>query len=198
MNTRIHELIQRIQQLQEELEQEVSLQSRKLAESFEKRKIKFDSTIKALHRSFRKNVFFQIFHANPLFILIAPLIYAMVIPLVIMDLTIWIYQRITFPVYRIPIVPRKEYFVIDRHHLAYLNTIEKINCVYCGYGNAVAAYVKEIIARTELFWCPIKHASRIASPHSRYVQFFDYGAAEEYRQKFPAVRKDYSEQEDVK
>ena len=192
MNRKIRDLIQRIQQLEAELENEISLQSRKLSERFEKRKIEFDKAVKAIHRSFRKSVFYQLFHGNPLFILIAPIIYIMIIPLVIMDVTIWIYQRITFPIYRIPLVPRKEYFVIDRHHLAYLNTLEKINCVYCGYGNAVAAYVKEIIARTELFWCPIKHASRIASPHSRYAQFFDYGAAEDYRQHFNEVRKDYS------
>ena len=29
-------------------------------------------------------------------------------------------------------VRRSRYFVIDRHHLAYLNGIEKLNCVYCG------------------------------------------------------------------
>lgn len=195
MNNRIHDLIQRIRQLEQELENEISLQSRKLAESYERRKVRFDDTIKALHRSYRKSVIYQIFHANPLLLLIAPIIYAMIIPLVFMDLCIWIYQRLTFPIYRIPIVKRKEYFVIDRHHLSYLNSVEKINCVYCGYGNAVAAYTKEIIARTELFWCPIKHASKIAAPHSRYVQFFGYGDAEKYRSDFPKVRKEYEVQE---
>jgi len=192
MNNKIHDLIQRIRVLEQELENEVALQSRKFIKNFDRRRIKFDKNIKSLHRSYRKSVLYQLFHANPLLLLIAPVIYAMVIPLLIMDLTIWIYQRITFPVYRIPIVPRKEYLVIDRHHLSYLNTVEKINCVYCGYGNAVAAYTKETIARTELFWCPIKHASKIASPHSRYDKFFDYGDAEKYRDEFPKVRKDYN------
>lgn len=49
--------------------------------------------------------------------------------------------------------------------LSYLNAIEKLNCVYCGYGNGVIAYGREIIARTEQFWCPIKHASKAAGEH---------------------------------
>jgi hypothetical protein len=195
MNKKIQELLARIRQLEQELEDEISLQSRKFREDYERRRIRFDKNIKSIHRSYRKSVIYQIFHANPLFILIAPIIYAMIVPIVFMDITIWIYQRITFPVYRIPIVPRKAYFVIDRHHLSYLNSVEKVNCIYCGYGNAVAAYTKEIIARTELFWCPIKHASRLADPHSRYDKFFDYGDAEKYRKDFPEVRKDYTEEE---
>jgi len=194
MNNRIKDLLKRIHHLEQELENEISLQSRKFAESYERRKIKFDDTIKAMHKRYRKSVLYQIFHANPLLWLIAPIIYAMIVPLVFMDLCIWIYQRMTFPIYKIPLVPRKEYFIIDRHHLSYLNMVEKINCVYCGYGNAVAAYTREIIARTELFWCPIKHASKIAAPHSRYDQFFKYGDAEKYRKEFSKVRKNYGDE----
>ena len=195
INDKINDLLKRIRSLEQELEDEISLQGRKLSESFEKRKIRFDKNISAIHKSFRTSVLYQIFHANPLFLLIAPIIYAMIIPIAFMDLTIWIYQRVTFPVYRIPIVKRREYFVIDRHHLSYLNSVEKLNCIYCGYGNSVAAYTKEIIARTELFWCPIKHGSKIAAPHSRYVQFFEYGDAEKYRNDFPRIRKEYKTSE---
>lgn len=41
---------------------------------------------------------------------------------------------------------RGDYIVVDRHHLAYLNVIQKINCVYCGYGNGLIAYARKIIA----------------------------------------------------
>jgi hypothetical protein len=71
--------------------------------------------------------------------------------------------------------------VVDRHRLAYLNTIEKLNCVYCGYGNGVIAYAHEVIARTEQYWCPIRHARRVHGAHERYPDFFDYGDAEAYR-----------------
>ena len=52
--------------------------------------------------------------------------------------------------------PRSDFIAIDRHQLAYLNVIEKVNCAYCGYANGVAAYFREVAARTEEYWCPIK------------------------------------------
>jgi hypothetical protein len=102
----------------------------------------------------------------------------------------WItaYQWLCFPVYGIPRVRRTRYFVIDRHKLAYLNAIEKANCVYCGYANGLLAYVREVAARTEQYWCPIKHARQIPAPHHRYQRFFDYGDAAGYRHGLPRMR----------
>ena len=48
-------------------------------------------------------------------------------------------------------MPRGQYIVIDRHRLKYLNAIEKLNCVYCGYGNGVIAYARDIAGRTEQY-----------------------------------------------
>ncbi|MCH9740876.1 MAG: hypothetical protein K0U38_08570 [Epsilonproteobacteria bacterium] len=61
---------------------------------------------------------------------------------------------------------RSDYVVLDRYNLFYLDKVEKINCLYCEYFNGVIGYVREIAARTEQFWCPIKH--------SRYNRFFDF------------------------
>ena len=76
----------------------------------------------------------------------------------------------------------------DRHRLAYLNGIEKLNCAYCSYANGVVSYVREVAARTEQYWCPIRHARRIPAPHSRYQLFFDYGDAERYRAELSPLR----------
>ena len=100
-----------------------------------------------------------------------------------------IYQWVCFPIYRIARVPRREYFVIDRHRLAFLNAIEKANCTFCSYANGVIADVCEVAARTEQYWCPIKHARAIAAPHVRYHLFFDYGNAEGYRRELPVLRR---------
>ena len=81
------------------------------------------------------------------------------------------------------------YIVIDRHHLAYLNAIEKLNCVYCGYTNGVFAYVREVAARTEQYWCPIKHARRLMGAHGRYAGFGDFGDGEHYREALEASRR---------
>lgn len=75
------------------------------------------------------------------------------------------------PLYRISEVDRSDFITVDRHRLAYRNVIEKLNCVFCGYANGVLTYAREIAARTEQYWCPIKHASRILGTHSRYAEF---------------------------
>ncbi len=84
---------------------------------------------------------------------------------------------------------------MDRYRLRYLNSIEKLNCVYCEYANGVISYVQEIAGRTEQNWCPIKHAMRLKMMHSRYQFFIDYGDAEQYRKRLEEVRNAF---EDIK
>ncbi|MDP2828248.1 MAG: hypothetical protein Q8O37_06540 [Sulfuricellaceae bacterium] len=79
--------------------------------------------------------------------------------------------------------------MFDREQLAYLNLIEKINCAYCAYTNGFIAYAQEIVARTEQYWCPIKHARRILGSHVRYANFIDFGDAEAYRRELGELRK---------
>jgi len=76
---------------------------------------------------------------------------------------------------------------------SYLNLIEKFNCFYCAYGNGVAAYTREVAARTEQYWCPIKHARRIRAAHDRYPKFFDHGDAEAFRQGLSRLRRQYED-----
>lgn len=80
--------------------------------------------------------------------------------------------------------------VLDRHHLVYLNLIEKFNCVICGYVNGIIEYVREISGRTEQYWCPIKHARRTPDPHQFSLSFSDYGDAEAYRSRIQKLRDD--------
>lgn len=107
-----------------------------------------------------------------------------------------IYQWVCFPIYGIGRVRRRAYFAIDRHKLAYLNTIEKVNCTFCSYANGVIAYVREVAACTEQYWCPIKHAQAIPTPHVRYHLFFDYGNAEGYRRELLALRRTLRQETD--
>lgn len=74
-----------------------------------------------------------------------------------------------------------------------LNIIEKINCAYCSYFNGIIAYIQEIAARTEQYWCPIKHARYISTLHSRYQQFLGYGDAKSYRQHKNEIRKQFDD-----
>ena len=59
------------------------------------------------------------------------------------------------------------------------------------------AYISEIVARTEQYFCPIKHARKILGTHSRYAHFLEYGEADNYEAKLEAIRvalnKEYQE-----
>ncbi len=128
-------------------------------------------------------------------VLTIPVIWSVLIPAFMLDIFVTMYQAICFPVYKIPKVRRKDYIVIDRYHLFYLNRIERINCLYCEYFNGLMGYVREVAGRTEQYWCPIKHADKLPDTHSRYDHFFDYGDADSYQKELKQVRKDF---EDIK
>jgi hypothetical protein len=130
---------------------------------------------------------------QPLNLLMAPLIYSMIVLLLLLDGWMTLYQQVYFRIYRIARVARSDYVVFDRRHLRYLNKIEIFNCLYCGYGNGVIAYAREIAGRTEQYWCPIKHALRIRDPHSRYFRFAEYGDAEAYHSRLEEFRRQLQE-----
>ena len=125
------------------------------------------------------------------YVLAAPAVYGMVVPLVILDVLATVYQSVCFFVYGIPRVRRADYLVFDRHRLAYLNAFEKMHCFYCSYANQLIEYAREINARSEQFFCPIKHARRTVDPHHRTERFFDYGDARAYSQNLDAMRNDW-------
>jgi hypothetical protein len=122
-------------------------------------------------------------------LLTTPFVYSLGVPLVLLDVWVSLYQWICFPVYGIDCVRRSRYFALDRHRLGYLTAIEKANCLYCSYATGLFAYVREVAARTEQYWCPIKHAQRVVAPHSRYADFAEYGDAPGYRHNLPRLRQ---------
>jgi hypothetical protein len=121
-------------------------------------------------------------------LLTVPVIYSLIIPVTLMDMFITVYQTVCFPVYKIPRVRRGDYVVMDRKYLPYLNPIEKVNCLFCEYANGVIAYAREVAARTEWFWCPIKHARQVRDAHDHYGEFLEYGDGENYRAKLMQKR----------
>ena len=150
--------------------------------------VQFEHVVIARHRLLKARLLSYIFGARPAMILTAPAIYSLIIPLVLLDLFVVVYQGVCFPVYGIPRVRRSDYMAFDRGQLAYLNAIEKINCAYCSYANGLLAYVREVASRTEEYWCPIKHARRVLGAHPRYGSFVDYGDADAYRHDLERLR----------
>ncbi len=191
MNQRIAELIERVRDLQDELETEFAARRAELRFHFENRRVRFERDVLRRHRQLKTGLLRYLIDARLSHLLSAPVIYGMIVPLLALDICISFYQMVCFPIYGIPKVRREDYFSYDREQLPYLNLIEKLNCGYCTYGNGLIAYMREIVARTEQYWCPIKHARRVAGVHGRYANYVDYGDAEAYHAELEKLRKDW-------
>lgn len=193
MNSTITELVDKINKLEEQLLDEIEQQEQKFQYKLEGTKVKFEQSVLEAHRKLKIALLPWLRSSLLRNVLSAPFIYSMIIPIAFMDLTVTLYQHICFRLYNVRRVKRSKYIVMDRHQLAYLNSIEKINCLYCGYGNGVIAYTREIVARTEQYWCPIKHARRVVGAHRRYQNFVAYGDAENYKAELLRLREELSD-----
>lgn len=114
-------------------------------------------------------------------ILSIPFIWGMIIPIMLLHITMFIYQAVAFRLYGINRVYLRSYINFDREKLSYLSFLDKLNCAYCSYSNGVFAYVSEIGHRTEYYWCGIKHRNQPNNPAYFYQgKFAEYGDKEEY------------------
>ena len=152
------------------------------------KRVEFERSVKAAHKKLKRSFFRWLITDRPQNLITGPIIYTMIIPLIMLDLCVSFYQLACFPIYRITKVRRDDYIVFDRRHLSYLNFIEKFHCTYCEYGNGLMGYMGEILARTEQYFCPIKHAHKILGTHSHYNRFLDYGEADAYEAKLDEFR----------
>jgi hypothetical protein len=188
MTQRMQELASEIVRLQGELDREIEARRKFLGVRIRARIVEFEHGITMEHRRVRAGVAGFLAKSSIATVLSAPVIYSLIVPMVLVDLWASLYQQVCFRAYGIPRVKRSAYILLDRRHLAYLNGIEKLNCLYCGYCNGVIGYVREIGSRTEQYWCPIKHALRLQDPHRRYYEFLGFGDAGGYRARLAEFR----------
>jgi hypothetical protein len=174
----IRRILGEIRALEEELRDKLHAHEARLEFRIRGRRVEFAEEIRAAHRKVRVGIIRWVASGDIRNILSAPFIFALIIPFALLDLFLCIYHAVCFRLYRLPPVPRADYVVIDRHHLHYLNILQKLNCVYCGYVNGVIAWARELASVTEQYWCPIKHARKVRGSHTRYAQFIDYGDTE--------------------
>ncbi|MCS7470881.1 hypothetical protein NZK35_29860 [Stieleria sp. ICT_E10.1] len=193
MSHPLEKLIAEIQSLERSVAEKIHQSAGEPPDERQTENVVFDAVLRRRHRAFATSLWRYMLGSTVMTVLTAPVIYALLIPIAMLDLFVTVYQSVCFPVYRIPNVDRHEYVVIDRYQLAYLNGIEKLNCVYCGYSNGVLAYAREIASRTEQYWCPIKHARRAKGCHTRQCLFCQFGDAEGYRRELDRIRKRFSD-----
>lgn len=192
LNHKIQQILEQIKQLEDELAEELHQQEQTITFKLKGKQVKFEKNIKQLHRKLKTGVWRWLFRVHPLNLITAPIIYSMIIPLVFVDLLVSLYQASCFPIYKISKVKRSDYIVFDRHHLAYLNIFERWHCLYCSYANGLIAYCHEILARTEQYFCPIKHAHKALGTHTRYRNFLTYGDADNYHARRESLREQLS------
>lgn len=188
MTSAVERMLARVRELQQSLQDELEDKRDEFRYRIERGRVRFEDEALRRHRALRVSVLSWLRRPRPLFILTAPVIYGLIVPLVLLDVCVWLYQAVCFPVYGIEKARRSDYVFIDRHQLAYLNGLQKLNCAYCGYANGLLAWVREVAARTEQFWCPIKHARRVAEPHALYGGFVDFGDAEGFHARQSGLR----------
>lgn len=195
MDADLAALLERFSSLKAEIENRIDARREQANYRLHAGRAVFERQVRAQHLKLRKGIL-AFLRASRLvdFVVIAPVTYSLLIPFALLDIAIWVYQSVCFPLWKIPRVRRADYIVIDRHRLPYLNGIQKLNCMYCSYANGLIALVREVAGRTEAYWCPIKHALRTQAPHEHYVRFLDYGdaagfvdRAEAYRDELRAV-----------
>ena len=188
MNDKIFQLMAKMAALEDDLRTAIHEQESKIFFEIKGKRVEFESSVKAAHNQLKTNFFRWLVTNRPQNLITGPIIYAMIIPLLMLDVCVSLYQLICFPVYGVLKVKRSDYIVFDRHQLHYLNFIEKFHCTYCEYGNGLMGYMAEILARTEEYFCPIKHARKVLGTHARYQRFLEYGDAADYAAKLEAYR----------
>ena len=189
MNDDIRRLVQQLADLEEELRDKLHEQETRVLYELEGQRVRFKTSVREAHEKLQQSVLPWLRNASWRSYASAPVIYSLIIPFALLDLFVSTYQAICFPLYRIPKVKRSRYIVIDRHHLRYLNSVQRFNCVYCGYCNGLIAFVREVSSRTEQYWCPIKHARRVVGSHTRYANFLDYGDGEDFEARVEKLRE---------
>lgn len=188
MSNRIHQILDQITALEEELHTAIEQQECRLRYRIEDKRVMFEQAINEAHLRLKVGVFRWFMTVRPQNFLTAPIIYGMIVPLALFDLCVSFYQLTCFPIYGIAKANRANYIVMDHRHLAYLNAFEKLHCMYCSYAVGLLGYAREITARTEQYFCPIKHARKILSEHSRYKHFLDYGDADKLHDRVEEFR----------
>jgi len=176
---------------------EIALARRRVELIYEVRDgiVRIEDAVVAKHRLLKARLLKYIIGACLALIAAAPVNCSLIIPLALLNVFVAVYQTACFPVCGTPRVRRSDYMVFDRAQLAYLNAIEKLNCMYCSYAIRVFAPVRQVASRTQKSWCPIKHARRVLGVHGRYSRFADYGDGDAYRLELERLRADVRAQE---
>ena len=189
MKSKINQILEDIRNKKQELVSEYEKAKEKYGFKIEWRKIIWNKERLKELKKYKTSILESIFSARVREVLSIPFIYSMIIPAIILDIFLFMYQQTALRLYKIPLVKRSDYIVFDRNNLAYLNWLQKLNCMYCSYFNWLMQFAVEIAWRTEKYWCPIKHAKQKAWEHNWEKYFAEYWDPIKFKQTFCSVKE---------
>lgn len=189
MNDRIREILDEIEAMKVKLGEEIAEQEKNLSYEIQNGYVQFEKDVFKKQKENMKNLLAWFREIPLLHLLSSPLIYAMVIPAILFDIILFIYQQVIFRIYKFKPIKRSDYIIYDHQYLGYLNSIEKLNCLYCSYFNGLMQYASAIASRTEYYFCPIKHAKKVTYQHDYYDLYFTYGDGDGYQSKLKELRE---------
>jgi len=193
MSDRIKEMMVEMEDLRQKLKEEIGKQEKTIDYKIRNGRVRFEADVLLEQKENMKHLLAWFSEIPFIQLLTAPVIYAMLLPALLLDLMLFVYTRVVSRVFKITFVQRKDYIVFDRQYLGYLNIVEKLNCLYCSYFNGLMQYSAAVAGRTELYFCPIKHAKKIAYDHNYYDTFFTYGDGNEYPKRLEKLREEVQE-----
>jgi len=196
MSDKIKEILEEIEVMKQKLGEEIAKQEKQLSYEIQNGYVRFEKDIFEKQKENMKNLLAWFRDIPLLHLLSSPIVYAMVIPAILLDIILFIYQQVIFRIYKFKFIKRSDYIIYDHQYLGYLNPIEKFHCLYCSYFNGLMQYAAAIASRTELFFCPIKHAKKVAYQHDYYDIYFKYGEGDDYQEKLKDLRNKHEKSND--
>jgi len=189
MSDKIKQMIDEIEAMKIKLLAEIAEQEEQVSYEIKNGYVRFEKEVLEKQKKNMKNLWLWFRDIPLLHLLSSPIVYFMVFPAMFLDIALFVYSKVVSKVFKFTFPSRDEYIVFDRQYLAYLNIIEKINCMYCSYFNGLMAYAFSIASRTELYFCPIKHAKKVVYEHKYYGEFLNYGEGDDYQKKLGELRQ---------
>src|SRR5689334_19949735 len=107
--TRMLEILDRMRELEADLEHEVAAAQERWHYKFEEGKVRFESEVRRRHLLLKTSIRRYLRESDVPSMLSAPIVYSLLLPFMLIDLWVSLYQLICFPIYGIARVRRSDY-----------------------------------------------------------------------------------------
>ena len=114
MNDKIKEIIEEIEAMKVKLGEEIAQHERDISYEIQNGYVRFEKEVLDKQKENMKNLLSWFRDIPPLHLLTAPFIYGMVIPAILFDMILFLYQHIIFRIYKFEFVKRSDYILFDR------------------------------------------------------------------------------------